>query len=283
MEQKTLDWKGKKIFYRVSGKGKPVLLLHGFGEDGDVWQAQVDALKKQYRVIVPDIPGSGKSDLIDNANIETYSEIIKEILNIEVSKASPTGVPEQSEGKERSSLEAASLIGHSMGGYITLSFAEKYPQYLKSFGLFHSTAFADSDEKKQVRTKAIEFIKENGAYTFLKTSTPGLFTEKFTKTNTGTVDALIEAGKTFTEASLIQYYKAMMERPDRTNVLRNCDKPVLFIMGQYDNAVPMQSSLKQCYLPLISHVHILRESAHMGMWEETDEANDILRKFLSLS
>ena len=275
MEEKVLNWNGKKIFYRVSGRGKLVLLLHGFGEDGDVWQSQVDVLEKQYRVIVPDIPGSGKSELIDNADIETYAEIIKEILNVESPQVSPFG----------GDLEGAgvSVIGHSMGGYITLSFAEKYPGYLKSFGLFHSTAFPDSDEKKQVRAKAIEFIKEKGAHTFLKTSTPGLFTEKFTKTNTGTVDALIEAGKTFTEAALIQYYKAMMERPDRTNVLRNCDKPVLFVMGQYDNAVPMQSSLKQCYLPLVSHVHILRESAHMGMWEETDEANDILTRFLSFS
>ena len=275
MEEKVLNWNGKKIFYRVSGRGKLVLLLHGFGEDGDVWQSQVDVLEKQYRVIVPDIPGSGKSELIDNADIETYAEIIKEILNVESPQVSPFG----------GDLEGAgvSVIGHSMGGYITLSFAEKYPGYLKSFGLFHSTAFPDSDEKKQVRAKAIEFIKEKGAHTFLKTSTPGLFTEKFTKTNTGTVDALIEAGKTFTEAALIQYYKAMMERPDRTNVLRNCDTPALFVMGQYDNAVPMQSSLKQCYLPLVSHVHILRESAHMGMWEETDEANDILTRFLSFS
>lgn len=269
MEEKILSWKGKKIFYRVTGRGKPVLLLHGFGEDGDVWQSQVEVLEKQYRVIVPDIPGSGKSELIDDADIDTYAEIIKELIAAESPQFPLQGA------------EGVCLIGHSMGGYITLSFAEKYPQYLNSFGLFHSTAFPDNDEKKQVRAKAIEFIKEKGAYTFLKTSTPGLFTEKFTKTNTSAVDALIEAGKTFTEAALIQYYKAMMERPDRTNVLRNCDKPVLFIMGQYDNAVPMQSSLKQCYLPLVSHVHILRESAHMGMWEETDEANDILTRFLS--
>jgi pimeloyl-ACP methyl ester carboxylesterase len=270
MEEKEISWQGKKIFYRTAGRGEPVLLLHGFGEDGNIWQKQAEVLKEKYFLIIPDIPGSGKSELIEGANIETYAEIIKEILDTESSQFSRHG-----------GTEGVCIIGHSMGGYITLAFAEKYPQYLKSFGLFHSSAFSDSDEKKQTRAKAIEFIKENGAYTFLKTSTPGLFTEAFNKTNTNAVNELIETGKNFTEAALIQYYRAMIERPDRTEVLHNVSKPVLFIMGEYDNAVPLQSSLKQCYLPIVSHVHILRSSAHMGMWEEADTANEILSGFLS--
>ncbi|MFT3681757.1 MAG: alpha/beta hydrolase [Ferruginibacter sp.] len=264
MEDKILDWQGKKIYYRVTGKGKPVLLLHGFGEDGNVWENQVQVLKENFRLIIPDIPGSGRSELVDNANIDTYAEIVRAILDT-----------------EENAQDEICLVGHSMGGYITLAFAEKYPQYLNSFGLFHSTASPDTDEKKQTRKKAIEFIKEKGAYAFLKTSTPGLFTEEFKRSNAGKVEALIEAGKNFTDAALVQYYEAMIARPDRTHVLKDCDKPVLFIMGEHDNAVPMQSSLKQCYLPLVSHVHILNSSAHMGMWEETDKSNTILEEFIS--
>ena len=279
MEEKYLLYQDKKIFYRTTGKGKTVMLLHGFAEDGEIWHKQIEALENNFHLIIPDIPGSGKSDFIKDATIKTYAEIIKEIINTEALKASPQ--PCWEGGLEGAGGGSVSLIGHSMGGYITLSFAEKYPQYLNSFGLFHSTAFADSEEKKQVRTKAIDFIKENKAYQFIKTSTPGLFAAAFTKNNPSSIEALGESGKNFSEEALIQYYNAMMTRPDRVAVLKNFAQPILFIIGQYDTAIPLQNSLEQCWLPAISHVHILAQSAHMGMWEEAEKANEILINFLS--
>ncbi len=265
MEGKYFEYQHNKIFYRSAGKGKTVVLLHGFGEDGGIWDKQIESLKNNFHLIVPDIPGSGKSELIKDATIETYAGVIKTILDKEVTMEE----------------NGVSIIGHSMGGYITLAFAEKYPQYLNSFGLFHSTAFADTEEKKLVRVKAIDFIKENKAPAFLKTSIPGLFAEGFTKTNAAAIEALIEKGENFCEEALIQYCNAMIARPDRISILKNFTKPILFIMGQYDNAIPLQSSLQQCYLPAVSHVYILTKSAHMGMWEETEKANGILMNFLS--
>ena len=172
------------------------------------------------------------------------------------------------------------MIGHSMGGYITLAFAEKYPGSLKAFGLFHSSAFADNEEKKDTRRKAIEFIKTKGAHTFLKSTTPTLFAKAFTEEYAEKITALIEEGKNFTNAALIQYYDAMINRPDRTAILQNFNNPILFIIGEHDQAIPLQSSLQQCYLPSRSNVNILTRSAHMGMWEEKEKANEILFNFL---
>ena len=262
MQTKSFLFQNKNIQYKVYGEGKPVILLHGFGEDSTVWKAQINYLKNHFKLIVPDIPGSGQSEFIADANIETYAEVIKAIAETET-----TGSP-------------VILVGHSMGGYISLSFAEKYPQYLKAFGLFHSSAFADNDEKKEARKKAIEFIKNNDAYTFLKTSTPNLFTQEYKVEHADKVEALIEAGNNFTNEALIQYYEAMIARPDRTEILKTFVKPVLFIIGEHDQAIPFDSSMKQCHLPSESHVHILRNSAHMGMWEEEKKANNILLSFL---
>lgn len=264
MQEKSIQFQNANIVYRVLGNGKPVMLLHGFGEDSNVWEPQMEVLKNHYQLIIPDIPGSGKSALVANANIDTHAEVIKAICDAE--KIS----------------QLHSLIGHSMGGYITLAFAEKYASLLNSFGLFHSSAFADTEEKKQTRKKAIEFIKEKGAHTFLKTSTPGLFTPAYKDNEGGKVEALIEAGKSFSNEALIQYYEAMIARPDRTAVLKTFPKPILFIIGEHDQAIPFESSLQQCHLPAQSHVHILRQSAHMGMWEEQPKANQILADFLSL-
>lgn len=267
MQTKTLFFQNKNIHYQVIGKGKTVMLLHGFGEDSSVWQPQINFLKNYFRLIIPDLPGSGKSELVPNATIETYAEIIKEIFDHEL-QFQPHG-------------KMGALIGHSMGGYIALAFAEKYPQYLNSFGLCHSSAFADSEEKKEVRKKAIEFIKATDAGTFLKTSIPGLFTKEYTAKQPEKIEALIEKGNHFTTTALIQYYEAMIARPDRTSVLKNFNRPILFIIGEHDAAVPLQSSLQQCYLPAQSHVHILSHSAHMGMWEEEEKVDALLQDFLS--
>lgn len=268
MEIKNINWKGSSIQYKIAGLGKTVILLHGFGEDSNVWQPQIDFLQAHFRLIIPDIPGSGQSAFIPDASIETYADILKEIINIECLKFPLQGA------------EVVSIIGHSMGGYITLAFAEKYPNYLNSFGLCHSSAFADTEEKKETRKKAIAFIRSNGGYAFLKTSIPGLFTKEYYAKEPAKVEALIEAAKNFTDDALVQYYGAMIARPDRTRVLKDFERPVLFIIGEHDMAVPLQSSLQQCHLPKQSHVHILTNAAHMGMWEETTKTNNFLLNFL---
>ena len=268
MTEKKITFQDAAVFYRSVGDGKTVVLIHGFGEDSDIWDYQVDFLKDHFHLILPDIPGSGRSEIVPNANIETYAEIIKTILDNEVATSC------------LQETESVTMIGHSMGGYITLAFAEKYPEQLDSFGLFHSTVFSDSEEKKQVRSKAIDFINEKGSNVFLKTSTPGLFTKSFAEHHPERITELIEKGKKFSTESLIQYYKAMIARPDRTDVLKTFSNPILFIIGEHDMAIPLESSMQQCYLPVQSHVNLLEKSAHMGMWEETEKCNQILFDFL---
>ena len=90
----------------------------------------------------------------------------------------------------------------------------------------------------------------------------------------------IQQQDNFTTLSLVSYYQAMMQRPDRTAILRQTTVPVLFISGKYDGAVPMADSLKQCHLPEKSYIHILAQSGHMGMLEEPDRCNRIMEEFL---
>ena len=118
-----------------------------------------------------------------------------------------------------------------------------------------------------------------GVVAFIKSTTPGLFAATFTKQHTDEINLLIDNSKNFVEEVLIRYYKAMINRPDRIAVLVNFTGPILFIIGENDKAIPLEISLKQCYLPQQSHVFILKESAHMGMWEEKDKSNKILFDF----
>lgn len=263
---KQIIFRDKKIFYKAEGKGCPVILLHGFAETSDVWNDQLEKLKEYFFVIIPDLPGSGKSEMLEgNISINDYAEAIKAIADTEINSNKPA---------------LFSLIGHSMGGYITLAFAEKYPKLLNGFGLFHSSAYADDDAKKETRKKGIEFIENNGAGAFIKTTTPNLFSEKTKNKKPELIENLIQLAKGFSGDALVQYYHAMMARPERINVLKNFKKPVLFIIGKDDNAVPLKASLGQCHLPSVSFIKILESSGHMGMWEEKDEANKFVLNFL---
>ncbi len=257
---KQVIYSTKKIHYRKTGQGPAVMLVHGFGEDGDIWNEFTREIENKFTLLIPDLPGSGESEaLTGKPCLEDFAEILHTILQFE-------------------NIEKVAVIGHSMGGYIALAFAEKYPMMLTGLGLFQSSAYADDEVKKQTRSKAIEFIQSNSGTAFMKTSLPGLFQkpEKFQKelqvllTKAGKVDSNV----------LVQYYEAMKMRPDRRKVLTEIDVPVLHIMGEHDKAVPFSQSLEQCQLSAISYVYILRNSAHMGMLEEKQLSLSNLLAFL---
>jgi len=264
MDSRSILFNTTKVYYRIKGKGEPLVLLHGFGEDSSVWDSITEQLSANYLLIIPDIPGSGKSELLrgDDISISGYADCIKAILDNEA-------------------VSKCTLIGHSMGGYIALAFAEKYEQMLNGFGLFHSSAYADDEEKKASRRKAIEFIKANGGYAFLKTSLPGLFSDKYKAEYPEVVEDFVERSKSFTDEALIQYYNAMINRPDRTEVLKTFPRPVLFIIGEKDVAIPFAASMKQCHLPIISDVNIFPEVGHMGMIEEPEKCIQYILSFIN--
>lgn len=263
MTSKEINVQERKIFYRTGGKGISVILVHGFGEDGDIWKNQVAALEKDYQLIIPDLPGSGRSEIIDDMSMEGMAAIINAVLDAE-------------------SVNKAFIIGHSMGGYVTLAFAERYPTRLAGFGLFHSTAYADNDEKKATRRKGIEFIREHGAFAFLETATPKLFSENTKTTHPDLVQELIDSLRGFSGEALIAYYEAMIQRPDRTTVLKNATVPVLFIIGEDDTAVSPKDTLEQTPLPAVADIHLLAETGHLGMLEKPEECTRFLLNFLAL-
>ncbi len=258
--QKSIQHEGVEIFYRIEGAGIPVLMLHGFGEDSSIWNNVLPSLHN-YQTILPDLPGTGVSQPMtgENVSMKDFAICVAAILDHE-------------------KIENFHFIGHSMGGYIAMEFVNLYPQRLLSLGLFHSSAYADDPEKIETRKKAIEFIKTNGAAAFLKTSIPGLF--KDAQKHDSTVAALLKKGENFAAETLIQYYRAMIARKDHAALLPDLKSPILYIIGEHDKAVPITLSLKQCYLAPVSFVYILRSSAHMGMCEEPDKTNGILKNFL---
>ncbi len=126
-----IAFKGANCFYQVAGKGKAIMLVHGFIEEGIMWDGLVRKLSKSYKVIVPDLPGFGKSPLpVAELSMEWYAAYLHEILKAE-------------------KISKLILLGHSMGGYVTLSFAEKYGSMLSGLGLLNAPCFEDTAQKKK--------------------------------------------------------------------------------------------------------------------------------------
>lgn len=253
---------GAAIYYRKEGSGEPLVLLHGFGEDHEVFNQLVDNLSKEFLVITPDLPGSGKSERIPAA--QTLTQLADVLNNI----------------IENEKIEKFTLIGHSMGGYITLAYAEKYSGKLNKFGLFHSTALADSEEKKAARQKSIRFIETAGASKFMEEIIPGLFSEETNEKHSELVKKTLKKYINFHPDSLIQYYRMMIERPDRTGVLKESTVPVMFIFGEHDNLIPLNKGLELVKLPEYSYLEICKNSGHMGMLEEPEKCFEAIREFL---
>ena len=235
---------------------KTVVLLHGFGEDSTIWHDYTSVLEENYTIILPDY--SRKSDL---KTIEQYADFVYEVI-------------------QKQGVEKCAIIGHSMGGYIALAFAEKYPTMVSGLGLFHSTSFADSDEKKEARTKNIEFIQKHGSALFIRASTPNLYAEEFVKRNPALIENHIEIASQISPEALMAGMQAMRDRPDRRSVLKALRCVVMFIIGEKDKSVSPADAKSQIMMPRYFSSSILDNVAHMGMIEERDHCLAFLEKFL---
>lgn len=258
-----ISYRNAKLSYRKLGKGNALVLLHGFGEDGHVWDQQINVLSQSMMVIVPELPGTGKSARWDEPGIEIsdYASAILAVLDAE-------------------GIDSCCLLGHSMGGYITLAFAELYPKRLVGFGLIHSTAYADSDEKKANRLKAVELMDQYGVGAFLRNTIPSLFGANFKKEFPQIVLAQIEQATHFDPKACQQYSLAMRNRPNRTSVLESNPLPILFVIGTEDLAAPLTDLLGQIKLPLYASIHILEHVGHMGMLEAADTMTKHIMDFV---
>ncbi len=251
------------IEYSITGQGPAIIWLHGFTENREIWDHHIGFIGDTYTHISINLPGTGGSDLPGTPlTIDTLALSVKAVLDAE-------------------QIGTCIIIGHSMGGYTALSFAAQFPGVLNGFCLYHSSAFADSEEKKTNRQKAINLIRNEGKDVFVKAMVPNLFAEAFVAANPEVIAAVTQESLKVAAASLIAYYEAMIKRPERTLVLEQATCPIQFIIGGKDTAVPFEQSMQQAHLPNTSWIHILDEAGHMGMYEAKDACAVFVRDFVA--
>lgn len=257
-----LEHKGHNISFREEGKGIPVILLHGFCEDSKLWNDFLPRLSTQARTILIDLPGFGQSTLGEAAcNIEEMADCVVAVVN---------------------ALELTQfiIIGHSMGGYVSLAVAESCPERLLGLGLFHSHPYPDNETQRAAREKSIDFIEKNGHVLYAKQLFPQLFSPNFN--GEFVTNQLVLRASRGTARGMTNALVAMRDRSDRSETLQNAAYPVLFIIGEEDSRIPLDTSLTMSHLPSTAQIEILPKTGHLGMYERPRETALMVSKFISL-
>jgi len=209
------------LHYNIAGKGPAIVLLHGFLESGEIWKNFSRRLKESFMVITIDLPGHGHSNISGSlTSMDEMAEAVRYVL-------------------KSLGVNSCLMAGHSMGGYVTLAFAEKYQRLLKGFVLFHSHAAADSPENRTNRDRVISLVRKDH-HSFIKNFIPNLFAPSNVKKLSREIENQKNLADKTPKEGIIAALEGMKNRPDRQHVLLQSKVPVLFIIGKSDNRIPLE-------------------------------------------
>jgi pimeloyl-ACP methyl ester carboxylesterase len=255
----NFEYKNTVINYSDIGQGSAIVLLHGFLENMSMWDFCIATLSKNNRIISIDLLGHGKTDCLGYVHtMEDQSDMIFTLLqNLKIKKAT--------------------FIGHSMGGYVALAFAEQYPKNIDKLALLNSTSKADSAEKVNNRNRAIKAVKHNYS-NFVRLSVGNLFsTDNQTRLANEIESVKLEALQTPLQG-IIAALEGMKIRKDRETIFHDLKCSKLLILGEKDAVLDFEATKIQAENSDITLVPL--SGGHMSHIENQEELLSILMRFV---
>ena len=260
--EKSLLFKNTKISYTDSGKGAVVVLLHGFLENKHMWNEIIPEISKNKRVLAIDLLGHGHTGCLGYIHpMELMAEAVTAVL-------------------KTLRIRKITLIGHSMGGYVSLALAEKNRKMIRGLCLLNATAASDDTSRKKLRERANKMAQINLS-NIVRMSFINLFSEKSKKIFNPEIQlALSEALQTS-----LQGYSASQEgmriRPNRLSVLKNNHFKKLFILGKKDPVLPVNKGIKEA--EETQSETVVLSGGHMSHIENSEELVRVLNTFIRRS
>lgn len=246
-----------EIFFTKSGKGYPLIFIHGFCETHEIWSGFANELSKEFTVYTLDLPGFGRSQALAMPfSIRDVAIAVNQWVGIQ-------------------KIQKPILVGHSLGGYVALAAIAENAEAFGGLCLFHSTPLADSEDRKANRNRVMEFVKNHGKDPFIDTFVPSLFFNKEDE-SIRIVDSIVR--KTSQEA-LINYTVAMRDRPATVDIFGDFNLPVMVLAGEKDAIISKESIKELSQLYTSVNVHFIQKVAHMGMFEAPQKCLGLIRAF----
>jgi len=256
---KTITYKNTKISFSDDGKGSAVVLLHGFLENKTMWDKYISTLSKNHRVISIDLLGHGETECLGYVHtMEDQADMIFAVLiSLRIRKIV--------------------FVGHSMGGYVALAFAELYPDYVKGLFLLNSSSRADSDERKINRDRAIKAVKQNHT-NFVRISIINLFSEDNREILAKEIEKVkLQALKTPLQG-IVASLEGMKIRKDREVLLHFAPYPIQLVLGKKDGVLIYDDTIDQIEGTKVELTSF--PDGHMSHIENEKELKIVLLEFL---
>jgi len=263
--KKKIKHNGQNIYFKTYGKnnGNVIFLLHGYLESSEIWDEFAPEFIDEFYIVCVDLPGHGDSEtLFETQTMGTMAYTVKEVADF-------------------LKIDKFHLVGHSMGGYVTMAFRDKFPDRLNSYVLFHSNCFADTPEKRIKRDRDIELVRQGKKEMLVNEHILKSFTEPNLKKMSDNVDKATKIGLKTRDDGIISALKGMKMRADRSLLLIAGGIPLMLIAGRKDNYIPLEIARKMNSMAKNSTLLILDKSGHMGFIEEKEKSVKELKSFFN--
>ena len=257
-----IDTPRGRVAWLEAGAGWPMILIHAFPLNAEMWRPQLEQVPDGWRFIAPDLPGFGRTPLraraADGASVDDYAAEIGNLM-------------------DTLQLDDAVIAGLSMGGYIALAMYRLVPERFTGLVLADTRAQADTVEGRAARVRMREALAKDGAAAVADLMMPKLLSEQADAALVAHVRALIvDADPAGIDAAIV----AMMGRPDSTPDLPRMSNATLVVAGGLDVITPVaDAETMQREIPR-STLTVIAGAGHLANLEQPERFSRALSDFL---
>lgn len=259
-----IELQDTNLFVEQAGSGRPLLLIHGFPFNHEIWRPQIDALANHVRVIAPDLRGHGKSPPSGGPySMDMLADDCAGLL----------------EGLKVD--QPVIVCGLSMGGYISFAFYRRHPELVAGMILAATRAGADSEEAKAKRDSAVRLTRQQGTQPVVDSMLPIVMAPQTYQDRPELVSKVARIMENTSPSGMISALIGMKSRPDSTPTLGQIKVPTLIVHGADDQIIPTsESETMHAGIP-DSNLEIIPDAGHLPNLERTELFNQAVEKFLS--
>lgn len=250
------------IYYEVAGDGAPVVLLHPFPANHELWLPAARALISRYRVILPDLRGHGESGVGEGpATMEKHACDVARVM-------------------DDANIGRAPLVGNSIGGYAIFEFWRRYRGRVSALVLCNTKAQADAAEGKAARLQSAADVMERGTESFFEGMAPKLMGKTTYSTRPDLVEGALHMMRKMSREDVALVQRGMAERPDSVETLKTIDVPTLTLTGDEDIVTGVaEAELMRRNIPG-SEMKVISKAGHYSPWEQPEQVGRAIRQFL---
>jgi len=250
-----------EIVYEVLGSGPPVVFLHPFPANHELWYPAAQALESRYRLILPDLRGHGDSGVGEGpATMAKHAADLVRILDQE-------------------QIGRAVFVGVSIGGYILFEFWRRYRARVTALALCNTKAAGETAESRAARLQAAADVLERGTEPFFESMSAKLMGETTRRTRPDLVEGALRMMHKMSPEDVAQVQRGMAERPDSVDTLKTINVPTLIVTGEEDVVTGVSEAELMKRNITGSQMKVIAKAGHYSPWEQPEEASRILRQF----